>query len=56
MDRWTQFSRQAWVVRVVLLGSAIVVVTGLGGWGVGLVLLVFMAIVLRLSWPHLRRR
>jgi apolipoprotein N-acyltransferase len=56
MDRWGQFSRQTWAVRIVLLASAAVVITGLGGWVVGLLVLVFMAVVVRLAWPHLRRR
>jgi hypothetical protein len=56
VDLWAQFSSQAWAVRVLLLASAVVVITGVGGWVVSLLLLVFMAVVARLAWPHIRRR
>lgn len=53
MTRWTRFSPHAWVVRILLVAAAAVVISGVGGWLIGLPLLIFMAVLLRLAWAHI---
>jgi hypothetical protein len=56
MKQWAPFSRNAWAVRVILLAGAAVVISGVGGWLVSALALLFMLAVLRTVLSYIRRR
>jgi hypothetical protein len=56
MKHWTRWSGHAWTVRIALLACAAVAISGVGGWIVGLAVLLVMLAVLRMAWPHIGGR
>jgi hypothetical protein len=53
MGQWSRSSREAWIMRLLLLAGALVVITGVGGWAVGVPLLIAMALLLRWALPRI---